>query len=75
MAMPRRKSYNNVKSAGPYAKMTLDEVGEVLGVTRERVRQIEKSALLKLRIHLERNGMHAEDFLDVREREEGRRGT
>lgn len=29
--------------------MTLEEVGEVLGVTRERVRQIESAALRKLR--------------------------
>lgn len=29
--------------------MTLEEVGNVLGVTRERVRQIEKKALMKLK--------------------------
>lgn len=29
--------------------MTLEEVGSVLGVTRERVRQIEKKALMKLK--------------------------
>lgn len=30
--------------------MTLGEIGEVLGVSRERVRQIEQSALRKLRL-------------------------
>ncbi|ACZ41674.1 RNA polymerase, sigma 70 subunit, RpoD subfamily [Thermobaculum terrenum ATCC BAA-798] len=32
---------------------TLEEVGKVLGVTRERIRQIEKEALSKLRPHAE----------------------
>ena len=31
--------------------MTLDEVGKVLGVTRERVRQIEEKALIKLALN------------------------
>jgi RNA polymerase primary sigma factor len=29
--------------------MTLEEVGQILGVTRERIRQIEEKALMKLR--------------------------
>ena len=32
----------------PYDPMTLREVGESLGLTRERVRQLENQALLKL---------------------------
>ena len=32
----------------PYAPMTLREVGENLGLTRERVRQLENQAILKL---------------------------
>lgn len=35
----------------PDRAMTLDEVGQVLGITRERVRQIEESAFTKLRQH------------------------
>ena len=31
--------------------MTLEQVGKNLGMTRERVRQIEKKALIKLRDH------------------------
>ena len=37
--------------------MTLSEVGAVMGLTRERVRQIEVSALRKLRAALRQRGM------------------
>ncbi len=43
--------------------MTLDEIGKVLGISRERVRQIEKSALAKIRKRLERVGKTVDDFL------------
>jgi DNA-directed RNA polymerase sigma subunit (sigma70/sigma32) len=39
---------------------TLDEVAAVLGVTRERVRQIEAQALRKVRHGLERRGFTEE---------------
>ena len=32
-----------------YGPFTLEEVGDMMGVTRERIRQIEEKALLKLR--------------------------
>ena len=39
---------------------TLEETAQLLGVTRERVRQIEKRALLKIRKALaERYGIHS----------------
>lgn len=38
-------------------KLTLDQTGQALGVTRERVRQIESKALEKLRFHLELAGV------------------
>ena len=46
----------------PKPEMTLAEVAEQIGVTPERVRQIEVRALRKIRIALWRNGYTAEDF-------------
>ena len=45
-----------------YDKATLEEVGEEIGVTRERVRQIQVDALARLRSMLAREGI-AEDML------------
>ena len=42
--------------------MTLQEVGEKLGVTRERVRQLEARILKNLRVYLENEGLNASDF-------------
>jgi len=39
---------------------TLEEVGKLIGVTRERVRQIQLEALKRLRRHLEREGLSIE---------------
>ncbi len=41
---------------------TLQEVGDELGITRERVRQIEARLLARLRAFLEQEGLKAEDF-------------
>ena len=41
--------------------LMLDEVGYLLGVTLQRVAQIEKSALRKMRKHLEEKGFEASD--------------
>lgn len=43
--------------------MTLEEVGKELGVTRERVRQLENTALRKLRCHFLKNNLGLEDIL------------
>jgi len=43
--------------------MTLEQIGKNFGVTRERIRQIEKQAIRKLRIGLKRNNVSLEDLL------------
>jgi RNA polymerase nonessential primary-like sigma factor len=42
---------------------TLEEVGQEIGLTRERVRQIQVEALKKLREIIESNGLSSEDLL------------
>lgn len=42
---------------------TLEEIGQTLGLTRERVRQIETAALVKLRGMIEKRTMTQEDLL------------
>ncbi len=44
-------------------KETLEQIGEMLGITRERVRQLEKSVITKLRSTAEQGGLpHVADF-------------
>jgi RNA polymerase sigma-32 factor len=43
--------------------MTLQEIGEKLGITRERVRQLEARIMKNLRTHLEEEGFSAADFI------------
>lgn len=46
-------------------EMTLDEVAEVIGLSRERTRQIEQKALRKLRRWCQASGYRPEDLLDL----------
>ncbi len=43
--------------------MTLDEIGEIMGVTRERIRQIEGKALKKLAFTMRMRGIQKSDLL------------
>jgi RNA polymerase primary sigma factor len=42
---------------------TLDEIGEMYGVTRERIRQIEDKALLRLRRLIQNKQLNYDDFI------------
>lgn len=42
--------------------MTLQEIGEELGITRERVRQLEERALRKLRVRFAKDNITMEDI-------------
>ena len=46
-----------------FQPMTLEEIAQEMGITRERVRQIEKEALTKLRKRLLKLGMTPADLL------------
>jgi biotin operon repressor len=43
--------------------MSLEEIADIMGITRERVRQIEQKALFKLRKRLRAKGIKPEDLL------------
>ena len=45
--------------------MSLEEIAQHMGLTRERVRQIQNEALVKLKNGLIERGYTAEDFLQV----------
>lgn len=47
-----------------YRRLTLEEIGREIGVTRERVRQIQIDALKNLRLMMERHGIQRDSLLD-----------
>ena len=46
---------------------TLQEIAEELGISHERVRQIERKALAKVKAILIRQGFKADDFINLRD--------
>jgi DNA-directed RNA polymerase sigma subunit (sigma70/sigma32) len=51
--------------------MTLEQIAQIFGVSRERIRQIEKKALKKLRVALEQEGMSFADLVPAMRGERG----
>tara|TARA_B110000495_G_C22428265_1_gene270191 strand:- start:134 stop:370 length:237 start_codon:yes stop_codon:yes gene_type:complete len=58
-----REMYDN---APPYATFTLEEIAVTMGITRERVRQIQEEALRKVRRRLwkdlKKDGYHPDEL-------------
>lgn len=54
-----------MRKSVPYGgrAMTLEQISQELGVTRERVRQIERDALKKINARLKARGITAADVL------------
>lgn len=50
-----RFALDEIRDSGARKAQTLEQVGELIGVTKERVRQIQNKALIKLREALEEN--------------------
>ena len=47
-----------------YRRATLEQIGDEIGVTRERVRQIQLDALKNLRSMMENDGISSDTLLD-----------
>jgi len=58
-----KKSNNTLPASATRGGMTLEEVGAALNITRERARQLEATALRKLRARLGAKGIRANDIL------------
>ena len=53
----------NDRATSAQRAMTLEEIAEVFGTSRERIRQIEQNAMRKLRIRLRAKGIDLKDYL------------
>lgn len=58
-ALENRDSSTSVRSN----HLTLNEIADMLDLTRERVRQIEAKALLKIKKRLHANGISLQDLI------------
>ena len=53
----------NTRSSAAERSMTLEEIAEVFGTSRERIRQIEQRALRKIRSRLRAKGLDLREYL------------
>lgn len=57
--------------SGEEKPMTLEQVGQIIGVTKERVRQIQNKAMEKIRVTLEASFLGSKDKEDNADEQEG----
>lgn len=57
------KEFNPKSPSSLHDHLTLQEIADMMDVTRERIRQIEAKALRKLTIELRSNGLTGDYFL------------
>ena len=63
---PRKKGpYLHAKKSGEYAAMSYSQISRALGVSVERIRQLEANALRKCRVACEKLGLGPDVLLDV----------
>jgi len=59
----RSKIRGKLKTSSAHGGCTLSEIASMMGIGRERVRQIEAKALAKLRKAMQEKGIQAQDLI------------
>ena len=58
------KRFRKPRTSSTYQGCTVQEIADMLNLTRERVRKIEARAILKLRKYMQLNKISPQDYLD-----------